>query len=76
MNTTITTHPLITKCEHSKCRRTEFQCTIYKCKCDKLYCVRHLKAHQPECTFDYVADNQSKLQDKLPQVSNQKIEKI
>ena len=41
------------------------------CKCGKLFCGRHMQCH--ECTFDYRAAAQRKLQEELPKLESVKL---
>lgn len=48
----------------------------FKCKCNKIFCLKHKHAEDHNCNYDYKTDFENTLRHKLPTVSTEKLQKI
>jgi hypothetical protein len=37
----------------------------YKCKCEKLFCISHLRAEEHNCTYNYKQEGQQNLKKQM-----------
>lgn len=48
----------------------------FKCRCEKVFCIKHKNPEDHKCTFDFVADAKKKLAKKNIKVVNEKLTKV
>ncbi len=56
---------------HKKLKMTELN---FKCKCEHIFCQKHLSAHLHNCMFDYKKEKQDKIKQTNPKMCVQCIE--
>ena len=62
------------KCQKEKCKKKSM--IEFKCRCGKVFCVKHKNPEEHNCTFDYRQDGKEKLEQKNKKVVCEKINKI
>ena len=46
------------------------------CKCNKIFCPKHILCHSQDCDYDTKSTNKKKIRDENPKVESEKVEKI
>jgi len=60
------------KCYHCKCK---LKMIILTCKCDHIFCQKHLGAHSHNCTYDYKNEKKKQILKNNPKLGF-KLDKI
>lgn len=48
----------------------------FKCRCNKIFCLKHKQAEDHNCSYDYKEEFENLLKNKLPTTHAEKIQKF
>lgn len=67
-----------TRCNFETCRRklNLAESIRGKCKCEKIFCSKHVYSNEHNCDFDYKEENKSKLEKDNPKIVAKKVSQI
>ena len=56
--------------------KKKIKLTLFDCKCDKVFCLRHKAREDHDCTFDYLEKGNEELSEEIPLVFAEKVRHI
>lgn len=48
--------------------KVKLKMIIFTCKCDHIFCVKHLGGHTHNCTYDYVKEKKKQIEENNPKL--------